>query len=278
MTKIAASTFVGALMLAALPSTPATAAASQSAACANAAGTAAAKPKKKRGFGLGGLLKAANQAGVGNMLGYGGMLGNGQMGQVAGAIAGTAVNAAGGSADAQGSAGHIGGLIGGSRAGQIAGAVTGTASNLARTMPKGDGTATPAATCQAGAVDAYLVNGKLASLQPLKRLQVKLERSAPGRDGRTEVVATFRNPNKDIEMLTAAGYRLMGPNSQGSFVTARYALYSASGVRDDNQPLPIPYRVGPGAEVQVRYVFEDAPVGDLTITDGDASHVFTPAN
>lgn len=276
MTKIAASAVIGTLILAALPAAPAMAAGGQDQACAPGA-EAAAKPKKKRGFGLGGLLKAANQAGVGNMLGYGGMLGNGQMGQVAGAIAGTAVNAASGSADAQGSAGQIGGLIGGSRAGQIAGAVTGTATNLARNAPKSGGAASAAVVCQAGSVDAYLVNGKPASLQPLKRLQVKLERSAPGRDGRTEVVATFRNPNKDIEMLTAAGYRLMGPNSQGSFVTARYALYAADGSRDDARPLPTPYRVGPGAEVQVRYVFEDSPIGDLTITDGDASHVFKPA-
>ena len=56
----------------------------------------AAKPKK-RAFGLGGLLSAARRAGVGDMLNNrmgGGMLGNGKGGQIASALAGTAVEAA----------------------------------------------------------------------------------------------------------------------------------------------------------------------------------------
>ena len=144
---------VSAAMLLVLHATPA---AAQTQACNPGETVAqAAKPKKKKGFGLGGLLKAANQAGLGNMLGYGGMLGNGQMGQVAGAIAGTAVNAASGSADPQNAASHIGGLMGGSRVAQVAGAVTGTAANLARSAPRGErssGTSAAACATDAGAV------------------------------------------------------------------------------------------------------------------------------
>lgn len=111
----------------------------------------------------------------------------------------------------------------------------------------------------------------------LSKLSVRIDRSAPGRDGRYEVIATFHNPLRDKEAVTAAGYRLMGPNAQGSFVTARYALYPVAGVRDDNQALPVPMWVGPGSEIQVRYVFEDTPRGTLTITDGTVSQTFTPA-
>jgi hypothetical protein len=56
----------------------------------------AAKPKKHP-FGLGGLLSAARRAGVGDMLNNrmgGGMFGHGKGGQIAGALAGTAVEAA----------------------------------------------------------------------------------------------------------------------------------------------------------------------------------------
>ena len=62
----------------------------------------AAKPKKHP-FGLGGLLSAARRAGVGDMLNNrmgGGMFGSGKGGQIASAIAGTAVEAASASAQA----------------------------------------------------------------------------------------------------------------------------------------------------------------------------------
>jgi len=62
----------------------------------------APKPKKHP-FGLGGLLSAARRAGVGDMLTNrmgGNMFGNGKGGQIAGAIAGTAVEAASSSAQA----------------------------------------------------------------------------------------------------------------------------------------------------------------------------------
>jgi uncharacterized protein YfiM (DUF2279 family) len=110
-----------------------------------------AKPKKK-GLGFGGLLKAAKNAGVGDMLG-GGMLGNGTTGQIAGAVAGTAVNAA---ADGSGSGmsggmmmpGSMMGLAGSGRAAQIAGAVTGTAAELARTSTPAAAPAVPCTPAQ----------------------------------------------------------------------------------------------------------------------------------
>ena len=109
---------------------------SQTCAVGDAHTEAAAKPKKKKGFGLGGLLKAANNAGVGNLLG-GGLLGNGTAGQIAGAVAGTAVSAAGGnSGSAIGLPNQVAGLAGSSRAAQVAGAVTGTVAGLAQNAPK----------------------------------------------------------------------------------------------------------------------------------------------
>ena len=129
-------------------------------------------------------------------------------------------------------------------------------------------------TAPAGAADQPAL---VSPFKKLSKLSVRLDRGAPGRDGRYEVIATFRNPLRDKEAVTAAGYRLMGPNAQGSFVTARYALYPVAGARDDNRALPVPMWVGPGSEIQVRYVFDDTPRGTLTITDGTATQSFTPA-
>lgn len=133
-----------ALMLAAQP-----AAADTPTGCsaANTEVAAPAAPRKKKGFGLGSLLKAANDAGVSDMLG-GGMLGRGRFGQVAGAVAGTAISAAGGDGSdaASGMMGQFAGMAGSGRIGQVAGAVTGTAVALARSAPRG-GTQAPAQTC-----------------------------------------------------------------------------------------------------------------------------------
>jgi hypothetical protein len=100
-----------------------------------------AKPKKK-GFGLGGILKAAKNAGVGDLLGAGNVLGDGKAAQVAGVVAGTAVAASdGASANV---AQTVVGLAGAGRVAQIAGAATGTAAELARTgSPLAAGRAAP---------------------------------------------------------------------------------------------------------------------------------------
>ncbi len=127
----------GALVCAALFClSPVTASAAEN--CAPTQAQAAPAKPKKKGFGFGSILKAANQAGVGNLLG-GGMLGNGKFGQVAGAVAGTAVSAAGGDGAGASSSmmGQIAGLSGSHRVAQVAGAVTGTAANLARSAPDG---------------------------------------------------------------------------------------------------------------------------------------------
>ncbi|HZF41969.1 MAG TPA: hypothetical protein VEZ48_01000 [Sphingomonadaceae bacterium] len=116
---------------------PAPASATQGAGCATGTEVQAAPKKKKRGFGFGGLLKAANSAGVGNLLGGGGLLGNGTAGQIAGAVAGTAVSAANGEGgSALGLMGQVSGLAGSDRVAQVAGAVTGTAMQLAQSAPK----------------------------------------------------------------------------------------------------------------------------------------------
>jgi hypothetical protein len=52
----------------------------------------AAKPQKRKGLGLGGLLGAVQQAGVGRILG--GVGGSGDKGQIASAVVGTALEAA----------------------------------------------------------------------------------------------------------------------------------------------------------------------------------------
>lgn len=128
MTQHRLRAFVGAALLCALYAGPASAET-----CAPSAATTEAQPAKpkKKGFGLGGILKAAKNAGVGDLLGAGNLLGDGKTAQIAGAVAGTAVSASNGGASAN-LAGSVVGLAGSGRTAQIAGAVTGTAAELAR--------------------------------------------------------------------------------------------------------------------------------------------------
>lgn len=114
------------------------------------------------------------------------------------------------------------------------------------------------------------------AFKSLTKLDVRIDRVAPARDGRLEAYLTLRNPTRDPQSATAAGLRLSGTNSDGSAVTARYALYSARGERGENDALPVPLYVEAGGETRVRYVFDDAPAGALTITDGTATQTFTP--
>lgn len=144
MTEPRLRALVGATLLCALFATPAAAATET---CPTDAAAQPAKPKKKGGFGLGGILKAAKNAGVGDLLGAGNMLGDGKAAQVAGAVAGTAVAASDGGGGAN-LAGTVVGLAGSGRAAQIAGAATGTAAELARTgSPLAAKTGTAAKPC-----------------------------------------------------------------------------------------------------------------------------------
>jgi hypothetical protein len=96
-------------------------------------GCAAARPRK--GPGLGALLSAANRAGVGDMLNgrSGQLFGSGKGGAIAGAVLGTAMNAADpGAEGAVESPPMMSGPFGGSRKAQIAAAATGAAIQLAR--------------------------------------------------------------------------------------------------------------------------------------------------
>jgi len=105
----------------------------------NAPACAAQQPKKKKkGFGLGGLISAARRAGVGDMLTgrAGNMLGSGKGSQIFGAVAGTALNAAeNGRVDPS----SLAGAAGSGRAGQIAGAVTGMVDEAAAGASAGCG-------------------------------------------------------------------------------------------------------------------------------------------
>ena len=125
------------------------------------------------------------------------------------------------------------------------------------------------------AVDAQAPSGPF---KKLSRLTVRVDRSAPGHDGRYEVFVTYRNLSKDQQQLTGAGYRLAGVTANGSYESAEQTLYLATGERSKDRKLPYPFWVAPnGGEVRVRYVFERTPHGPLTVTDGTESQTFTPA-
>jgi hypothetical protein len=114
------------------------------------------------------------------------------------------------------------------------------------------------------------------AFKSLSKLDVRIDRAGGARDGRFEAFLTFRNPTGQPQSINAAAQRLSGSNSDGSPVTARYALYSVRGERGENDALPVPVYVEAGGEIRVRYVFDDAPTGSLTITDGTTTQTFTP--
>ncbi len=139
---------------------------------------------------------------------------------------------------------------------------------------------TSPASAQSSAAGAPAVNPEAPTgpFKKLSRLTVRIDRSAPGHDGRYEVFATYRNLSKDQQQLTGAGYRLSGVTASGSYETAEQTLYLAIGERSKDRKLPYPFWVAPnGGEVRVRYVFERTPHGPLTVTDGTESQTFTPA-
>ena len=88
-----------------------------------------AKPKRK-GLGLSGLLSAARNAGVGDMLGAG-VLGDDKAAQVAGTAAGVAMNGGNNPASV------IAGLAGSGRTAQAVGVAVSTATEFARQAPSG---------------------------------------------------------------------------------------------------------------------------------------------
>jgi hypothetical protein len=127
----------------------------------------------------------------------------------------------------------------------------------------------------APAVNAQAPTGPF---KKLSRLNVRVDRSAPGHDGLYEVFVTYRNLSKEQQQLTGAGYRLSGVTASGSYETAEQTLYVATGERSKDRKLPYPFWVAPnGGEVRVRYVFQRTPHGPLTVTDGTENQTFTPA-
>ncbi len=140
-----------------------------------------------------------------------------------------------------------------------------TSATVASAKPK----AAPAAAAEQAPADGF---------KKLSRLNVRVDRSAPGHDGRYEVFVTYRNLSKDQQQLTGAGYRLAGVTAKGSYESAAQTLYLATGDRSESRKAPYPMWIAPnGGEVRVRYVFDRTPHGPLTITDGTATQTFTPA-
>jgi hypothetical protein len=141
-------------------------------------------------------------------------------------------------------------------------------------LSAGLASAKPAAAA-APAVNAQAPTGPF---KQLSRLNVRVDRSAPGHDGLYEVFVTYRNLSREQQQLTGAGYRLSGVTANGSYETAEQTLYVATGERSKDRKLPYPFWIAPnGGEVRVRYLFQRTPHGPLTVTDGTQSQTFTPA-
>lgn len=103
-----------------------------------------AKPKKKKGLGLGGILSAARQAGLGEILEPGKVLGNDKAAGLAGSVAGSIVNDGRVDPRAVGTA-----VAGNGRAAQVAGVVASTVAGLASGATSAPRQEAPANRCQA---------------------------------------------------------------------------------------------------------------------------------
>lgn len=114
------------------------------------------------------------------------------------------------------------------------------------------------------------------TFKSLSKLDVRIDNVVPGRDGRLEAFVTLRNPTREVQSTSKGEIKLSGMNADGAKSTSVSVLHSVRGERGRNDELPLLVYVEPGAEMRLRYVFDESINGPITVSDGRASQVFTP--
>lgn len=113
------------------------------------------------------------------------------------------------------------------------------------------------------------------AFKSLSKLDVRIDRVGRARDGLLEAFLTLRNPGTAVETTSKGWIKLSGTDADGGKATSRSALYSVRGERGNYDELPLLIYVEPGQQVRLRYVFDQAISGPLTVGDGTVSQTFT---
>jgi hypothetical protein len=113
------------------------------------------------------------------------------------------------------------------------------------------------------------------AFKSLSKFDVRIDRLARARDGLLEAFLTLRNPGTTVETTSKGWIKLSGADADGGKATSRSALYSVRGERGNYDELPLLVYVEPGQQVRLRYVFDQAISGPITIGDGSVSQTFT---
>lgn len=114
------------------------------------------------------------------------------------------------------------------------------------------------------------------AFKPLSKFDLRIDNVVAARDGRIEAFVTLRNTTRDVQSTSKGDLRLESANADGAKVTSVSALYSVRGERGRYDELPLLVYVEPGGEIRLRYVFDEAISGAITVTDGRVRQVFTP--
>ncbi len=127
---------------------------------------------------------------------------------------------------------------------------------------------------QPGAALAPLQASGAGPFKELSQFDVRIDGVARGRDGRTELFVTLRNPGRKVLTTSKGRIKFSAADADGAKATTRSALYPVRGPRSEELPLLV--YVAPGGETRLRYVFEGQVSGPITVRDGTAEQIFSP--
>ncbi|WP_164549660.1 hypothetical protein [Altericroceibacterium xinjiangense] len=113
------------------------------------------------------------------------------------------------------------------------------------------------------------------AFKALSKFDVRIDRIAAARDGKLEAFLTLRNPGTAVEATSKGWIKLSAADPDGAKATSVSALYSVRGERGAYNELPALVYAEPGREIRLRYVFDQAISGPITISDGTVSQTFT---
>lgn len=113
------------------------------------------------------------------------------------------------------------------------------------------------------------------AFKPLSRFDLRIDNVVPARDGRLEVFVTLRNSTREVQPISKGEIQLSATNADGGKVTSASSLHSVRAERGRGNELPLLLYAEPGAEMRLRFMFEEAITGPISASDGRATQVYT---
>lgn len=116
------------------------------------------------------------------------------------------------------------------------------------------------------------------AFKPLSRFDLRIDNVVPAPDGRLEVFVTLRNSTREVQSISKGGIQLSASNADGGKVTSVSSLHSVRGERGRGDELPLLVYAEPGADMRLRFVFDEAIAGPISASDGRVTQVFSAGN